>query len=147
MAKGSGVKGNYLVQTMAEAFGVEGLSIKIMGPRSKNLGTRAKAIFKALCLQRDPAAEAHVMGKMLFLKSKGAATSGDLFHLLFFVHCVPVSRCGVILTHNFGFPSFVALSQFGVVAISSRFTKQLVCQLRDARPAAAGTLCAVATVA
>lgn len=82
LAKGSGVKGNYLVQKLAEAFGIDSVSMKIMGPRTKNLSTRAKTIFKALALQRDPVAEAHAMGKMLFLKSKGALCERTALWLL-----------------------------------------------------------------
>lgn len=70
LAKGAGVKGNYLARAMCEAFGIEGMSLKIIGPRSKNLGTRAKALFKALTMQRDPEAEAQAMGKMLFSTTK-----------------------------------------------------------------------------
>lgn len=66
LSAGAGNKGNYLVLKMCEAFGLDGVSIKVMGPRSKNIGTRARAIFKALISQRDPEAEAKAMGKMLF---------------------------------------------------------------------------------
>jgi small subunit ribosomal protein S5 len=66
LASGGGIKGNYLVLKMAEAFGLDGLSVKVMGPRSKNLGTRAKTIFKALQITKDPETEAMALGKMLF---------------------------------------------------------------------------------
>merc|ERR1711916_335745 len=66
LTSGGGIKGNYLVQKMCEAFGLTGVSIKIMGPRSKNLGTRAKTVFKALQIQKDPETEALALGKMLF---------------------------------------------------------------------------------
>ena len=65
-----GVKGNYLAVRMCEAFGIDGVSIKILGPRSKNLATRAKTVFKAISMQRDPEAEAHAMGRMLFNANK-----------------------------------------------------------------------------
>lgn len=70
LAKDAGVKGNYLVQKMAEAFGLDGVNVKVIGPRSKNIATRAKTIFQALQMQRDPEAEARVMGKLLFNPNK-----------------------------------------------------------------------------
>ncbi len=54
------------MQKMCEAFGLDGVSVKVIGPRSKNIVTRAKTIFKALQIQRDPESEAKALGKMLF---------------------------------------------------------------------------------
>lgn len=61
-----GVKGNYLAQKMAECFGLTSVSIKVTGPRSKNIATRARTMFTALQITRDPEAEAQALGKMLF---------------------------------------------------------------------------------
>ncbi len=45
-------------------------SFRVIGPRSKNIVTRAKTIFTALLVQRDPEAEAKALGKMLFNPNK-----------------------------------------------------------------------------
>jgi hypothetical protein len=43
---------------------------RVVGPRSKNPVTRARAIFKALLVQNDPEAQAKSLGKMLFNPNK-----------------------------------------------------------------------------
>lgn len=65
-----GVKGCPMVQVMADAFGIGSLSVKITGPSTKNLASRAKTVFEALKRNRDPEAEAKAMGKMLFSPNK-----------------------------------------------------------------------------
>ena len=67
-----GTKGNYLSRRICEAFGVDGMSVKIIGPKSKNLGTRAKTVFKAVveAAQSDPGAQALAMGRMSFNANK-----------------------------------------------------------------------------
>eukprot|EP01104_Vermistella_antarctica_P013584 TRINITY_DN4135_c0_g1_i1.p1 TRINITY_DN4135_c0_g1~~TRINITY_DN4135_c0_g1_i1.p1 ORF type:complete len:398 (-),score=71.42 TRINITY_DN4135_c0_g1_i1:906-2099(-) len=66
--KGYGIRANYIVRIVCQAFGIDDLSAKTHG--SRDLHNMIRSVFKGLMSHRHPEEQARMLGKKIFSKRK-----------------------------------------------------------------------------